>query len=320
MSRLSKRLSDLNLNSGSEEKQKDENILTRRTSTIQKEFEEERTRRVEFKIPHEQVQIPVEHDRIFEDLNEETCADLISAFKACGQQNEPAIVRPINNPPNDKVKYELCTGARRYWTSQYLGWKLLIEVRDISDREVFELNDIENRARKDVNDYERGRRYLKALHDNLYDDQQQLAERLGISRPQTNKLLTLGALPLEVVTAYPSKADIKIRHAEALGPLIRTTKGKQQLIKRAEKIAELKAQDRTLTGSKVFKLLAEETREKKSPKGSVAIKEVKNETGTVIGSLKRKGSHFIVTVSAHAEDNPTDVLDKLKGEIEKISN
>ena len=76
------------------------------------------------------------HNRRYELLNEETCADLIEGFKAQGQQEFPAIVRKLENESNHD--YEVICGARRHWTvswlrqHKYTQFNFLIEIEGLT--------------------------------------------------------------------------------------------------------------------------------------------------------------------------------------------
>ena len=154
-----------------------------------------------------QCKIWEKHNRAFELLNEVRCKDLIDQFKETGKQEFPAIVRLIEG--GGEVKYEIICGARRYWTSKYLGWKYFVEIRDLSDEEAFRLSDIENRAREDISDYERALDYKHAL-GYYYQNQVQMANRLDVSQSWLSRYLDLADLPQDIINAYRDITEIKI--------------------------------------------------------------------------------------------------------------
>ena len=114
-----------------------------------------------FLVKPDKVRMWSEHNRDYSLLNPQRCADLIEGFRRAGKQEFPAIVRRLSG--DEAYDYELICGARRHWTANYLGWDLLIEVRDLNDRQAFTLQDLENRDREDISDYERALDYKKAL-------------------------------------------------------------------------------------------------------------------------------------------------------------
>jgi ParB family transcriptional regulator, chromosome partitioning protein len=160
------------------------------------------------------------HNRNYELLNETRCKDLIDQFKASGKQEFPGIVRLIEG--GGEIKYEIICGARRFWTSQYLGWKYFVEIRELSDEEAFRLSDIENRAREDISDYERALDYQNALK-HYYQNQVQMANRLEVTTSWLSRYLDIADLPKEVVDAYRDITEIKVIHARKLKPYLSDT-------------------------------------------------------------------------------------------------
>src|SRR5664279_4965650 len=58
------------------------------------------------------------HNRDYNSLDEEICADLITSLKAQGRQELPAVVRRI---VGDSVhQFEVICGARRHWSVTWL--------------------------------------------------------------------------------------------------------------------------------------------------------------------------------------------------------
>jgi ParB family chromosome partitioning protein len=51
--------------------------------------------------------------------------------------------------------------------------------------------------------------------------QSRMAEALGFSNSQISRLLSLAQLPQEVVRAFPTPDELRVRHAEVLTPLLR---------------------------------------------------------------------------------------------------
>jgi ParB family chromosome partitioning protein len=164
-----------------------------------------------------QCKIWEKHNRAFELLNDIRCKDLIDQFKETGKQEFPGIVRLIEN--GGEVKYEIICGARRFWTSKYLGWKYFVEIRELTDEEAFRLSDVENRAREDISDYERALDYKHAL-GYYYQNQVQMASRLEVSTSWLSRYLDIADFPEEVVSAYRDITEIKVIHARKLKPFL----------------------------------------------------------------------------------------------------
>lgn len=193
------------------------------------------------------------HNRRFDRLDEDNCRDLIDRFKAEGKQLFPAIVRRL--PTKGTVKYEIISGARRFWTVKWLrannypDFKYLVEVRHLTDEEAFRLSDIENLERKDISDYERALDYASAL-DLYYDGKQQnMAERLNKPKDWMSRYLSLAKLPVQVANAYAEWHDLKTHHAP---PLLRLMEKKDSCAKLLKKATELHGihESRRLDGKK----------------------------------------------------------------------
>jgi ParB family chromosome partitioning protein len=175
------------------------------------------------------------HNRAYELLTEERCADLIAGFRTQGRQQRPAVVRSLNG--EDRIgeegqthDFEIISGVRRHWVVSWLRGKgevntkdepylFLVVVRDdLDNTQAFELSDTENRGQKDISDFERAREYKWAL-DNLYEGNvSRMAEAIQMERSNLTRLLSLTEMPNVIVRAYPSILDIRTNHWRQLGP------------------------------------------------------------------------------------------------------
>lgn len=182
------------------------------------------------------------HNRDQQLLNEETCADLIEAFRSEGRQRIPAIVRRLKDNPD--FDYEIIAGVRRHWTVQWLNrnnypdFEFLVTVQALTDEEAFRLADIENRARKDLTDLERARDYLQAL-DLFYGGKQAaMAERLNVAPAWLSRLLDLARMPGEIHDAFGDSSVLKVEHAKNIAPLLRGGPGTEKVLSEARALAE----------------------------------------------------------------------------------
>jgi ParB family chromosome partitioning protein len=145
------------------------------------------------------------HDRLEEQVNEKTCRHEIASVAAYGQI-VPVLGRRVTSDP--QYDFELIYGSRRLFVTRHLNIPLLLEVRDLSDRESLLAMDIENRQRRDLSPYERGRSYASWLRAGLFESQEVLARVLRISPSQLSRLIKLAQLPSVLVNAFPSPLDI----------------------------------------------------------------------------------------------------------------
>lgn len=202
----------------------------------------------------ERVRIWSEHDRDYSQLSPSSCEDLIDGFKRVGRQEFAAIVRalPDNDPDRANSDYELISGARRHWTAAHLGWDLVVEVRDLTDKQAFQLLDLENRNREDVSDHERAANYKRALPKYYGNKRTLMAKELDIDPGNFNKLLDLADLPSWLVEAYGDKRELKVHHGAAYKRLIQDSAAKKRM-----NIAAKKLTGSNTSGKLVFKTLKE---------------------------------------------------------------
>ncbi len=164
------------------------------------------------------------HNRDYTNLNEETCADLISSLRAQGRQEVPAIVRRVTGDP--VIKFEVICGARRHWSVSWLrahdypDFKFVVEPREMTDEEAFRVADLENRSRRDLSDFERATDYARAVETYYDSNQQRMADRLQVTKSWLSRYLELARLPGEILACFASPHVIGISHAAAIAPLL----------------------------------------------------------------------------------------------------
>lgn len=175
------------------------------------------------------------HNRAYELLDEERCADLIAGFRTVGHQQRPAIVRTLRGearlgPDGHAHEFEIISGVRRHWTVSWLRARdevnaagepflFLAVVRDDLDTvAAFELSDAENRGQQDISDYERAREYHWALAHLYEGNVSRMAGAIQMDRSHLTRILALNAMPGAVVAAYPSILEIRVHHWRQLAP------------------------------------------------------------------------------------------------------
>ena len=146
------------------------------------------------------------HDRFASEINERTCRLEIDSFAAHGQI-VPALGRRVTDDPDCEV--ELICGARRLFAARHLKKPLLVELRELSDREGLVAMDIENRQRQDISPYERGVGYRRWLQEGVFESQEELARMLNLSTSQISRSLRLARLPAVVVDAFRDPGQIR---------------------------------------------------------------------------------------------------------------
>lgn len=139
--------------------------------------------------------------------------DSVKLGELAASIREHGVVQPIVVRPKSG-KYEIVAGERRWRASQLAGLtKIPALIRDFSEAEVMEIALIENIQREDLNPLEEAEAY-RLLIEEFHLTQEELAKRLGKSRPQiTNTLRLLQLKPgarAEVQTGRLSMGHAKV--------------------------------------------------------------------------------------------------------------
>lgn len=146
------------------------------------------------------------HDRFESTVSEQSCREEIASFTKHGQL-VPALGRPLKGDPDHDV--ELIYGARRLFVARHIGREIIVELREMSDREAIICMDIENRLRSDISAYERGMSYARWLRGGHFQSQDDIARALKTSASQVSRLLKLARLPSVVVDAFGSPDELR---------------------------------------------------------------------------------------------------------------
>lgn len=149
-----------------------------------------------------------------------------------GGNVQPIKVRPIKDAAD---QYEIVFGHRRHRACLELGLPVLAVVEAISDQELFKEMDRENRARADLAPWEQGVMYRRALNEQLFGSQDQLARELGVDPGNLSKALRLANLPEAIVHAFSSPLDLQYRWAKALNDALQADP--EGVLARAQELA-----------------------------------------------------------------------------------
>ena len=144
--------------------------------------------------PDKIVPSPFQPRRYFDPVKLE---ELINAIKSQGVI-EPLIVRPIAGR-NGAAAYELIAGERRLRASRDAGLAAVpVIVRELDDRAALEMSLVENLLREDLNAIEEGRAFIR-LSKEFNLTHEEIADRIGKSRPYVTNMIRLMELPLPVI-------------------------------------------------------------------------------------------------------------------------
>ncbi len=143
------------------------------------------------------------------DFNFEKLDELVNSIK------EHGVLQPIVVRKRISGGFEIVAGERRFRAVQLAGLPTIPAlVREISDKEAMEIALIENLQRDDLNPVELAEAYKRFME--LFSlTQEQLADRVGMSRSHVANLMRLLSLPFEVLEDV-SRGTISMGHARAL--------------------------------------------------------------------------------------------------------
>ena len=142
-------------------------------------------------------------------FDQEELNELVASIKEIGIL-QPPVVRETSTG-----KYELIMGERRYRAAKAAGLTTIpVIIRQTADNELLRAALIENIHRSQLNALEEAAAYSQLLTD-FHCTHEELAKKLGRSRPLISNTIRLMSLPISVQTKVASGA-ISAGHARAL--------------------------------------------------------------------------------------------------------
>lgn len=148
------------------------------------------------------------------EFDKDKLAELVASIREVGVL-QPVVVRPIEGATLGEPKYELIMGERRLRASKQLGLETIPAViKNTADEAMLRDALLENLHRADLNPLEEASAYQQLLAD-FGITQDQLASRIGRSRPQISNTLRLLRLPASVQKRVASGV-LSAGHARAV--------------------------------------------------------------------------------------------------------
>lgn len=238
------------------------------------------------------------------EFKEEALQELATSIKVHGVL-QPIIVRKKG------VSYEIVVGERRYRASKLaLQKEIPAVVRDLTDQQMMEFALLENLQREDLTPIEEAEAY-QSLMENLVLTQEQLAQRLGKSRPYIANHIRLLSLPQHVKQLI-MEGIISTGHGRALLGLKRKkliTQIAEKVVAQGMNVRQLEALVQTLNAD-----VSRETKEE--PKKDLFLEEREGilrdyfGTSVVIKKGKSKGKIEIEFFSDDDLERILEILDK----------
>jgi ParB family chromosome partitioning protein len=160
-------------------------------------------------------------------------AGLKADIEHAGGNVQPILVRPSKDSTSE---FDIVFGHRRHRACLELGVPVLASIwtEELGDAALFAAMDRENRERADLSSYEQGVMYQRALEEQLFPTQRQLAEALGVSHTWVRKALMVAQLPPAIIECFRSPLDISFRHAEQINAALE--KDRRGVMKRVERL------------------------------------------------------------------------------------
>ena len=240
-------------------------------------------------------------------FDEESLADLAASIE------EHGIIQPLTVRRLSTGYYQIIAGERRWRAAKLAGRKEVpVVIIEADDRKVMELGLIENLQREDLNPMEEAEGYLALLTD-FGLTQEELAKRMGKSRPAIANALRLTALPSDVRELLTEGA-ISAGHGRA----VLMVEGEQAQSAFARKIVEEGWNVRQAEArAKHFTLLPpEDLPPKDSPDPhEIYVKAVEKELSARLGrkvSIKNGAKKGRLELEYYNVDDLNDLLDQLE--------
>lgn len=253
------------------------------------------------KVPVRDIKVnPYQPRKIFD---ETALGELTESIK------EHGVLQPIILRRKGK-SFEIVVGERRFRASKAAGLKEIPAViREFTDQQMMEIAILENLQREDLTPIEEADAYQN-LMENLSLTQEQLAFRLGKSRPHIANHIRLLSLP-DVVRELISSNKLSMGHGRALLGL----KRKKLIPSIAEKVMKENLNVRQLE-SLVQRMNEDVSREtSKVPNKDIFIKEKESQLREYFGttvSIKKSKNKGKIEIEFFSEDDLERILELLE--------
>jgi len=250
-------------------------------------------------LPQEIEANPYQPRQIFDD---EKIQDLAASMKEHGVI-QPLIVRRLGS------RYQLVAGERRLRAAMMAGLeKVPVVVRDMTDREAMEISLVENLQREDLGPIEEAEAYQR-LSDEFGLTQEQIAKRVGKSRPDVTNTLRLLKLEDEVKELI-NQGKISGSHGRALIGLER-----EEQLRLARRIVTKGLSVRSVEEA----VSAKGRKRDKKVQSAIRLKEAEEVLSSLLGSpvvVKKQGEKGSITISFYGMEDLERVVELIQGNLE----
>lgn len=238
-------------------------------------------------------------------FDEEALNELAASIKQSG------VFQPIILRESSAKGFEIIAGERRFRASKLAGKETIPAiVREFDEETMMQVAVLENLQREDLSPLEEAEAY-NMLMKNLKLTQEEVAQRLGKSRPYIANYLRLLGLPEEVKKLLQSNA-ISMGQARTLLGL----KDKKQIVKVAKKVIK-----ENLTVRQIEQLVSQMNESKQKPQSKEPVKKpyyireseerLMDKFGTNV-SINEKKSKGKIEIEYLSTEDLTRILDILE--------
>ncbi|MDR7318680.1 ParB/RepB/Spo0J family partition protein [Brevibacillus nitrificans] len=224
---------------------------------------------------------------------------------------EHGIIQPLIVRKSIKG-FELVAGERRLRAAKLSGLKQVpVVVKAYTDQQLMEIALIENLQRENLNPLEEAEAYEKLIAHHDYT-QDQLAQRIGKSRPHVANMLRLLQLP-ETIRKMVSMAELSMGHARAL--LAVTKEQAQQQL--AKDVVEKGLSVRQLEELVKQLNVSRETKKKKNAKNEPVLVEIEQRLRSLFGTsvkIKKGTKRGKIEIDFYSQEDLQRIIDLLQSE------
>ena len=179
---------------------------------------------------NETEQIDLDKDQTIHSLNPETITrwkykdrpenelgdidSLANEFMQIGQQ-QPCVVREVNDSESNGAIYELLIGERRWMAAKKAKIQLKVIIKDYSNEQAALAQAAENDNRKDLSEYAKGISFSRLIEDKIIA-QKDLIDRLGKSKQYVSALLSFSKIPENIKLSIEDFSHVSSRTSETI--------------------------------------------------------------------------------------------------------
>ena len=234
-------------------------------------------------------------------FKEEQLKELASSIEKNGVL-QPILVRPIKNQSN---MFEIIAGERRWRAANFAGiTEIPAIIKDLSDKETFEIGLIENLQRENLSPIEEATGYKKLM--NTFDyTQEDIAKIINKSRSYIANVLRLLSLPEEV--------QDMVNNGDLSYSIARTLVGKENPLKVAKSILKgdmtVKQAEDIVQPAKKVRIVTEEENELTAE--LISLKENLSDTLKAKVDIKLKGKKGEIVIKFNDLSELNNITTKL---------